>query len=459
MRRDWKGLLGIVAVTISLCATQAVRAELLLFLEGDKENAPAPSVILDSSGKGNHAVSLGNTGLTPSGNTNGALDIGDANGDILLVNPVGTGAFDSIVDNQSFTIAFWMAGGPSQPKNQSVFWADGDFEGTLARSVNAHIPWSDGNVYFDIAGCCGGTQRVSGPVAEEFWRDDVGEEWTHWAFVLTSPEDFSDAIVYVDGQVALERFGPTDEIPNFLNFSIGGVTNGTNSFGGRLDDFIVADEALAQEQIQQLIDDGPRAVFPGLPDEAPDYNPVAGTGRLINDNGMLTGAAFLEGGELEAWRVERVFRTNVGGTEVIAVADLSEAGLGGTGNIGDANTDVPLGDLSLVSMGADDEVYELRLVMTASDPILGAGADSIFTETFVIPGTGGGGIPPFVSMGDINNDGAINLEDFNILKANFGAMGAVGAAGGQESVPEPSTVLLALLGFGGLAVRMVRRRR
>ena len=45
-------------------------------------------------------------------------------------------------------------------------------------------------------------------------------------------------------------------------------------------------------------------------------------------------------------------------------------------------------------------------------------------------------------QGDFNGDGAIDLQDFGLLKANFGS--------GGELIPEPAT--LSLLALGGLAL-------
>lgn len=52
------------------------------------------------------------------------------------------------------------------------------------------------------------------------------------------------------------------------------------------------------------------------------------------------------------------------------------------------------------------------------------------------------------SEGDFNGDGAVDLQDFSLLKANFGA-----AAG--NNIPEPT--MMSLLALGSLA--LIRKKR
>jgi hypothetical protein len=91
-------------------------------------------------------------------------------------------------------------------------------------------------------------------------------------------------------------------------------------------------------------------------------------------------------------------------------------------------------------------------------------------------------LPPVGQNGDTNGDGAVDLDDLNAVRNNFGATGPVGStpgdafpfdgevdlddlngvrnnfgAGGSAAVPEPATFGLALLGLP-LLVRRLRRR-
>ena len=65
--------------------------------------------------------------------------------------------FQAIVESQGVTIAFWYNRRGEQASNQWTFlFEDGD-----NRQLSSHAPWSDGNVYFDVSGCCGPNQRIA----------------------------------------------------------------------------------------------------------------------------------------------------------------------------------------------------------------------------------------------------------------------------------------------------------
>ena len=57
-------------------------------------------------------------------------------------------------------------------------------------------------------------------------------------------------------------------------------------------------------------------------------------------------------------------------------------------------------------------------------------------------------------QGDFNGDGAIDLQDFGLLKANFGT-GGEGEAGGRN-IPEPATLFV--MTAAGLPMLLRRRR-
>lgn len=67
-------------------------------------------------------------------------------------------ALNALTGTQSMSITYWQ--NLNAISNSTSFWGQSP---SVTRGLNAHSPWSDGNVYFDTAGCCTpGVHRISG---------------------------------------------------------------------------------------------------------------------------------------------------------------------------------------------------------------------------------------------------------------------------------------------------------
>lgn len=178
--------------------------------------------------------------------TDRALDFGlRGDGGLVSVPLAARGAFDSATRNDAVTISLWTFGSSDQPANDVVFWGSSSSNGTGTRSLNAHVPWSDQVIYFDTAGCCDGTQRISKPESDATrWRG----EWNHYAFVKNGDEKE----IWQNGELFATGTNTADLTP-IRGFFIGGaLNNGEWSYGGKIDDFAVWDRALNPVEIASL---------------------------------------------------------------------------------------------------------------------------------------------------------------------------------------------------------------
>ncbi|MDP7356800.1 MAG: hypothetical protein QF828_00055, partial [Pseudomonadales bacterium] len=159
----------------------------------------------------------------------------------------------SAIDELS--ISFWQ-------KNYTIpstssFYANSR---TVERAFQAHVPWSNGQIYWDTVGCCdGGTQRINADAnGVGGWGEGMLETWHHYVFIKSgeTKEIWIDGDYFHDGVNTLPL--PTD----IYNFAIGSYGNGANSVSGVIDDFAVFASTLTEDQILAL-SEGDRDLLPG----------------------------------------------------------------------------------------------------------------------------------------------------------------------------------------------------
>ena len=168
---------------------------------------------------------------------------------------VADGEFLNIASSvNKVSIAFWQKN-YSSPSTSS-FWAE------PGRAMQAHVPWSDGQIYWDTAGCCGaGTQRINADANDiGGWPDGAYDTWHHYVFIKN--EDTKE--IWIDGELFHdgENINPLPTNINHLN--IGGDAGGGNSLRGVIDDFAVFASALTEDQIIALAE-GDRSILPAPP--------------------------------------------------------------------------------------------------------------------------------------------------------------------------------------------------
>lgn len=213
----------------------------------------------DFSGSGNSGdllngavISDGGTGHTGEADDR-ALDLGAFNnGAYVNVPSAATGGLGSLVENDAATLSFWTFGGEEQPVSQWAFRAQGPGND---RVLGSHTPWSDGTFYFDVAGCCGATQRISAAAPSE---SDYKGQWNHYALL----KDGSMTAVYINGELLVDS-GVNEMLPltEITELVVGASFGGGGSYAGMFDDFALFDVALTPDQIAGIVGGEP---IPGI---------------------------------------------------------------------------------------------------------------------------------------------------------------------------------------------------
>ncbi len=174
-----------------------------------------------------------------------AMDFGVAAG---VVDVVDATFLNAPAANDTLTFAIWQK--LTAVRDASSFWANSPISNSGGRGWQAHVPWSDGSIYFDTAGCCNAdAQRINLNITEfPGYTGDATwwQSWHHFAFVKNSVTKQ----IFIDGVLFLEGVG--DPLPtDFTNLFLGG-NGAANRIAGWLDDVAIYSTGLTPAQIDSL---------------------------------------------------------------------------------------------------------------------------------------------------------------------------------------------------------------
>jgi len=205
------------------------------------------SAILTDAGGGRPGAG-GNKGFDVGANNPGWLQYD--NGDVC----------NAAAEGNRMSVVLWQKN--YNNINSSSFWGHSDSAGSGNRGFQFHVPWSDGNIYFDTQGCCGGGDtRIS--------KGSTGyDEWHHYAFI----KDGDHKMIYIDGELFHEGQNTGVLTTDYSRYTIGGADNGSPP-DAIIDDFAIFNGALSQDEIKVLAKGArPDAIYlkdtdgDGLPD-------------------------------------------------------------------------------------------------------------------------------------------------------------------------------------------------
>ena len=157
---------------------------------------------------------------------------------------VPAAAFESL--NEAVTVMFWQYGDPAiQPQNNYTF------EGRDAagnRVLNVHLPWDNGQVYWDAGNAgTGAYDRIQKQAGEA----DYEGRWNYWAF--TKDIASGEMKIYLNGELWHSGTGMTRGFAPITEFRLGGAVNGGGNYDGGIDEFMVFDVALTQAEVRTLM--------------------------------------------------------------------------------------------------------------------------------------------------------------------------------------------------------------
>jgi hypothetical protein len=229
---------------LSVALTGTAKADLVGWWKFDESSG---ATVADSSGGGNDGTLEGNADWD-IGNFGGAVFLDGSSWVELPPAP-----WDTIEMNVS--VAFWAFGDDAMPVNHFVFAAYSE-DTNPARQASAHIPWSNGNVYWDT-GYDGAYDRLSTALPSEFQKG----AWVHWAF--TKDADTGDQNIYINGELFHSGTGYTKPMTGVNAFAIGVRATSDRSIGyiGRIDDFRLYNHTLVQEELLAVME-GAGAGYP-----------------------------------------------------------------------------------------------------------------------------------------------------------------------------------------------------
>ncbi len=172
-----------------------------------------------------------------SSNQDSYLNFGG--GDMIDLN--GAEDIFSAVDEQ-ITISFWCYGDPDvQPINNSIV------EGVNKngrRVLNIHMPWSNGQIYWDAGIDRGGNYDRINKLADP-WRYEGG--WHHYAFTKNTAT--GEMKIYQDGRLWHSGSDRSRSMASVTEFRLGSMANNSNYYRGFMDEFRVWNKELSEDEI------------------------------------------------------------------------------------------------------------------------------------------------------------------------------------------------------------------
>jgi len=185
--------------------------------------------------------------------TDRALDLGKAaNGGATVTDSPFLNAANLTAASDTLSVSFWQKLYSINGGGSASVWINAP---SVGRDLNAHLPWSNDNLYYDTAGCCNPPQRISAGIGTfpPYSSLGIGDGWwTNWHQFVYVKSGINKQI-YIDGQLFLDQSAAgVNAAPLATDINYMDIGYGAGSVLGLIDDFAVFGDPLSQAQVTQL---------------------------------------------------------------------------------------------------------------------------------------------------------------------------------------------------------------
>ncbi len=173
--------------------------------------------------------------------------------------------------DSAITISFWQYGNSDiQPINSSIFEA---IDSLGNRVLNAHLPWSNGKVYWDAG--FDGPDRIFRQASTHEYEG----QWNFWTFIKDARSGSMQ--ILLNGNLWFVGSGRTKPIINIEKFRIGAALTFDGYYAGMIDDFRIWDTILAWDDISNWM-------YKDIDASHPMYNHLVAYYRFNTGDGVQT---------------------------------------------------------------------------------------------------------------------------------------------------------------------------
>jgi len=146
--------------------------------------------------------------------------------------------------SNEITISAWTNGDTSVLPANSALFEGADNQNH--RQVNAHLPWSDGNIYWDCGGDANGFDRISHAVAKQ----NIAGRWNHWAFTKNAVT--GSMKIFLNGSLFWSDTGKHRPI-NLTQLELGASVTSILNYYGQISRFSVWNKALDSTSVKRIM--------------------------------------------------------------------------------------------------------------------------------------------------------------------------------------------------------------